>query len=202
MKNIIVATFVILFTISFFSCEKQKTTSSHAHHSQKEIEALKKELGDEFDTEFLDSIEANTPEIQAELDDFLLHPEKEMIFDDERFLPYLTEIYMFPDAYEGHKVTLQGAYKHQTYDTGEGKSWKVDFIYRETKGCEGDNIIVQGFEFTKKSGSSAVSVRPKDGDWLEISGIIKTYEVDNITFLKIEAEKIKILETPGKLYLE
>lgn len=179
-----------LISFTMISCSQKKGT-----HTQKQIEQLKKELEDEFENA---EITVNPPEVQEELNEFLEQPDKIMDFQDNRYIAYLNDVYMFPDAYTGHKILIQGQYKKLTYDFGEGKH-TVDFLYRETKGCEVGSIIEQGFEFLKPA---SFKTALKDGQWIELSGTIEPYEEKNITFVRVKAESLKVLNESGNLFVE
>lgn len=190
----------LLFSVAFFitvfaslmitSCTQKKAT-----HTQEQIEQLKKELEEEFNNA---EITVNPPEVQEELNEFMEHPDKLMNFQDNRYIAYLNDVYMFPDAYTGHKILVQGQYKKLTYDFGAGKH-TVDFLYRETNGCEVGSVIEQGFEFLKPSSFKAAL---KDGQWIEISGTIEPYEEKNITFVRVKADSLKIMSESGTLFVE
>ena len=105
---------------------------------------------------------------------------------EKMFVTYVNEIYTNTEDYLGKTIQLEGMYKAEEY---EGKVYS--YVYRQGPGCCGSDGGTCGFEFTYGGET------PADDDWIEVTGTLRSYEQDGLTYLTIDAGSVKVLDTRG-----
>lgn len=113
---------------------------------------------------------------------------------DKFYVAYINDIFMNQDDYIGKTLRLQGAYSHYTYDFGAGKH-SVDYVYRNGPGCCGNDGSMAGFEFVCKDPLPPL----KNDDWIEVTGILSTYEDCGISFMQLKDAVVTIPSVRGNI---
>lgn len=107
---------------------------------------------------------------------------------EKMYVTYINEIYVNTDDYIGQMIRIEGMF--QAYkDENTGITYY--YVYRTGPGCCGNDGSMCGFEFTW-SGEM-----PKDNDWIEVVGKLRTYEEDGYTYLTLDAESVTVLDVRG-----
>ena len=104
------------------------------------------------------------------------------------YVTYINEIYVNTDDYLGQMIRIQGisqAYK----DENDGKTYY--YVYRTGPGCCGNDGSMCGFEFTWDGDM------PKDKDWIEVVGSLRTYNEDGYDYLTLDAKSVTVMDERG-----
>lgn len=114
--------------------------------------------------------------------------EKPVEIKEKLFISQINDIYLSQQDYLGKKIRLQGLFKTENYG-GED----VCFVLRYGPGCCGNDGNV-GFEV---SWEDAVKPYPRDNDWVEAVGTLKTYTIDDYEYLYLALSELNALEKRG-----
>ena len=107
---------------------------------------------------------------------------------EKMYVAYINEIYVNTPDYIGQNIRIQGMF--QAY-TDENTGLTYYYVYRVGPGCCGNDGSMCGFEFTW-SGDL-----PKDNDWIEVIGTLRTYEDDGWTYLTLDASSVTVMKERG-----
>lgn len=113
---------------------------------------------------------------------------------DKFYVTYINDIFFNQDDYLGKTLRLQGAYLKATYNLGNSKKKQVDFVYRNGPGCCGNDGAMCGFEFENTN-----NVHLKDNDWIEVTGVLETYEDDGLTFMRLANCTVSVMKVRGNI---
>lgn len=115
-------------------------------------------------------------------------PEIDVDITEKMYVTYINEIYVNTDDYIGQNIRIQGMF--QAYkDENTGLTYY--YVYRTGPGCCGNDGSMCGFEFTWNGNM------PKDNDWIEVVGSLRTYEEDGWTFLTLDANSVTVMDERG-----
>ena len=115
-------------------------------------------------------------------------PDIDIDITEKMYVAYINEIYINTDDYIGKSIRIEGMF--QAY-TDENTGITYYYVYRTGPGCCGNDGAMCGFEFTWDG------EMPKDNDWIEVVGNLRTYEEDGCTYLTLDAESVTVMETRG-----
>lgn len=107
---------------------------------------------------------------------------------EKMYVSYINEIYVNTPDYIGQNIRIQGMF--QAY-TDETTGLTYYYVYRVGPGCCGNDGSMCGFEFTW-SGDL-----PKDNDWIEVIGSLRTYEDDGWNYLTLDASTVTVMKERG-----
>lgn len=138
-------------------------------------------------------IESTGADIGAEEDKISLEAEntnEAMIeITEKMYVTYVNEIYTNTEAYEGKTIKLEGMFT-SAYDESTKKTYH--FVYRTGPGCCNNDGSMCGFEFTTND------TIPVENDWIEVTGILESYEENGYTYLNLKDAKVIIKEERGQ----
>ncbi len=107
---------------------------------------------------------------------------------EKMYVAYINEIYVNTDDYIGKMIRIQGMFQAYT-DENTGNIYY--YVYRTGPGCCGNDGAMCGFEFTWDGDI------PKDNDWIEVVGCLRTYEEDGWTYLTLDAKSVTVMDVRG-----
>lgn len=107
---------------------------------------------------------------------------------EKMYVTYINEIYVNTEDYLGETIRIQGMIQAYTDDT-DGQTYY--YVFRTGPGCCGNDGSMCGFEFTWDADM------PKDDDWIEVVGILRSYEDDGWTYLTLDSKSVTIMEERG-----
>lgn len=108
---------------------------------------------------------------------------------EKMYVTYINEIYLNTEDYLGKTIRLQGMYKPYI-DENTGLTYY--YVYRTGPGCCGNDGDMCGFEFTWDGDM------PKDDDWIEVVGSLRSYEDDDgWVYLTLDSKSVTIMEERG-----
>jgi len=107
---------------------------------------------------------------------------------EKMYVAYINEIYVNADDYIGQTIRIQGMF--QAY-TDENTGLTYYYVYRTGPGCCGNDGSMCGFEFTWNGNI------PKDNDWIEVVGNLRSYEEDGCSYLTLDSTSVTILDERG-----
>lgn len=113
---------------------------------------------------------------------------------DKFYVTYINDIFYNQDDYLGKTLRLQGAYMKATYNLGNSKKKQIDFVYRNGPGCCGNDGAMCGFEFENTN-----KVTLKDDDWIEVTGVLETYEENGLSFLRLANCTVTVMKKRGNI---
>jgi uncharacterized membrane protein YcgQ (UPF0703/DUF1980 family) len=113
---------------------------------------------------------------------------------DKFYVTYINDIFYNQDDYLGKTLRLQGAYMKATYNLGNSKKKQIDFVYRNGPGCCGNDGAMCGFEFENTN-----KVALKDDDWIEVTGVLETYEENGLSFLRLANCTVTVMKKRGNI---
>ena len=105
---------------------------------------------------------------------------------EKMFVTYVNEIYTNTRDYIGRTIKLEGMY---AVEATESSSYY--YVYRVGPGCCGNDGSMCGFEFTYNGDM------PKDNDWIEVTGALRSYEENGKVYLTLDANSVKVLDVRG-----
>lgn len=108
---------------------------------------------------------------------------------EKMYVTYVNEIYTNTEAYEGKTIKLEGMFT-SAYDESTKKTYY--FVYRTGPGCCNNDGSMCGFEFTTSD------TIPVENDWIEVTGILESYEENGYTYLNLKDAKVIIKEERGQ----
>lgn len=169
MKRIILI-FLLLVTLVFTGCVNAPSSAK-----------MPDEQTGGSDSEITDDAAGMTDYMQSD-------GEIDVDITEKMYVAYINEVYVNTDVYIGKTIRIQGMFQAYTDDT-DGKTYY--YVFRTGPGCCGNDGSMCGFEFTWAGDM------PKDDDWIEVVGILRTYEDDGWTYLTLDAKSVTIMEKRG-----
>ena len=111
----------------------------------------------------------------------------DLVITEEDFADTVYEIYMNADKYIGKTLRIQGMSQIEFYN---GQSYHS--VYRNCPCSDGSHEYDQcGMEYL-------YTHYPEDGTWVDIVGVLTSYEEEGQQYLTIAVKSISIMEQPGK----
>ncbi|MDR2192982.1 MAG: metal ABC transporter permease [Treponema sp.] len=110
---------------------------------------------------------------------------------EKLFIAQVNDVYLNPEEYFGKTITLQGLFKRQQY-----KDTAYCFVIRYGPGCCGYDGNA-GFEVAWDDSSAPQPQYPAEDEWVEATGVLKSYEEDGFPYLYIALTGLTIPETRG-----
>ncbi|MDR2783531.1 MAG: hypothetical protein LBB48_06815 [Treponema sp.] len=110
---------------------------------------------------------------------------------EKMFIAQVNDVYLNPEDYFGKTIKLQGLFKSQRY---EDKSYY--FVIRYGPGCCGNDGNA-GFEVAWDGDFTLQPQYPKEDDWVEATGVLKSYEEDDFPYLYIALTNLTLPDTRG-----
>lgn len=107
---------------------------------------------------------------------------------EKMYVTFINEIYVNTEDYIGKTIRIEGMYTAYT-DENNGNTYY--YVYRTGPGCCGNDGSMCGFEFTW-NGSM-----PKDNDWIQVVGSLRTYDEDGFTYLTLDAKSVTVMDERG-----
>jgi putative membrane protein len=107
---------------------------------------------------------------------------------EKMYVSYINEIYVNTDDYIGKIIRIEGMFQAYT-DENTGNIYY--YVYRTGPGCCGNDGSMCGFEFTWNGDM------PKDNDWVEVVGSLRSYEEDGCEYLTLDAKSVIVMEARG-----
>lgn len=107
---------------------------------------------------------------------------------EKMYVTYINDIYTNYENYAGKKIRIEGMFT-SIYD--EALDENFYFVYRTGPGCCGNDGAMCGLEF-RTDGNI-----PEENDWIQVTGILTTYEEEGIYYLVLRDSEVVIKEERG-----
>ena len=107
---------------------------------------------------------------------------------ENMYVTYINEIYINTEDYIGKILRIEGMF--QAYKDENTKKTYY-YVYRTGPGCCGNDGSMCGFEFSWDGDM------PKDNDWIEVVGKLRSYEEDGYTYLTLDAKSVTVMDARG-----
>ncbi|MDR2793505.1 MAG: metal ABC transporter permease [Treponema sp.] len=109
---------------------------------------------------------------------------------EKLFIAQVNDVYLNPEEYFGKTIKLQGLFKIQRYE-----DTTYCFVLRYGPGCCGSDGNA-GFEVAWDDGSLQPQY-PKEDDWVEATGVLKSYEEEGFPYLYLALSDLTLPEARG-----
>lgn len=109
---------------------------------------------------------------------------------EKMYVTYINEIYINTEDYLGKTVCIEGMFTSEYYEPTDTTYY---YVYRVGPGCCGNDGSMCGFEFSWDSADTLT-----DNDWIEVVGILDSYEEDGYTFLTLRAQSVTVKDERGE----
>jgi zinc transport system permease protein len=120
---------------------------------------------------------------------------------EKMFIAQTNDVYLNPEEYLGKTIKLEGLFKAEQYRESDPP---YCFVLRYGPGCCGNDGNA-GFEVAwdkeARAEVSADNAYPSVDDWVEASGVLKTYEEDGYPYLYLALSKLTVLDKRGAEYV-
>ncbi|GMO34290.1 MAG: hypothetical protein Ta2F_10380 [Termitinemataceae bacterium] len=116
---------------------------------------------------------------------------------EKMFLAQVNDVYLNSEDYLGKTIKLEGLFKLEKYGENEDP---YCFVLRYGPGCCGSDGNA-GFEVAWDKQNAADRTMPKEDDWVEAVGILRSEENDDASFLYLALLELNVLEKRGQEYV-
>ncbi|MDR1429678.1 MAG: hypothetical protein LBI85_05265 [Spirochaetaceae bacterium] len=106
---------------------------------------------------------------------------------EKMFIAQTNDVYLNPDDYLGKGIRLEGLFKREGYTEKE-----YCFVIRYGPGCCGTDGNA-GFEVAWEGQGEY----PKVDEWVEATGVLKTYDEDGYPYLYIALSSLTVMDQRG-----
>ncbi|MDR0375285.1 MAG: metal ABC transporter permease [Treponema sp.] len=110
---------------------------------------------------------------------------------EKLFISQVNDVYLNPEDYFGKTIKLQGLFKSQPY---VDKNYY--FVIRYGPGCCGNDGNA-GFEVAWDDSLTLQPQYPKEDEWVEATGVLKSYEEDGFPYLYIALTSLTLPDARG-----
>lgn len=110
---------------------------------------------------------------------------------EKMFIAQINDIYLNADDYMGKTVKYEGLFDSYTWAE---KKKTYNYVIRFGPGCCGTDGNA-GFEIEWDG------EYPKLNDWVEVIGVLETYEEDGYNYLRVRATSLSVLSVRGEEYV-
>ncbi|MDR0540315.1 MAG: hypothetical protein LBG74_07440 [Spirochaetaceae bacterium] len=110
---------------------------------------------------------------------------------EKMFIAQTNDVYLNPDDYLGKTIRLEGLFKREEYGGAD-----YCFVIRYGPGCCGSDGNA-GFEVAWNKAARAANPWPAAGEWVEASGVLKTYDEGGNPYLYLDLVRLAVLEKRG-----
>lgn len=183
---LIVAAFMFLM-LSFTGCSKESSAedeNQQAESAQVTESALSDEAAMLTESSLTDAGEEETAEIELSSEPV----DGDVIEIKEKvFATMCDDIYLNTNDYLGKTIKIEGM-AEETID--ENYNETIYSVYRTSSGCCG-NDGWSGFEYVYDG------EKPKDNDWIEVVGVLESYELDGQEYLRLRADSVTVKDERG-----
>jgi uncharacterized membrane protein YcgQ (UPF0703/DUF1980 family) len=193
-RYLLIGGLCLLATLSFFLV--------NYHRTQKKLEDFQrvvKEEGKPASAQVVDALlkdnQIGTLEERIRYENTA--PQKVIEIKEKMFIAQTNDIYLNSEDYLGKAVKLEGLFKLEQYTGSESPHC---FVLRYGPGCCGNDGNA-GFEVAWDGDYTLQPKYPAVDDWVEASGVLKTYEEDGYPYLYIALSSIKTLDRRGAEYV-
>jgi zinc transport system permease protein len=114
---------------------------------------------------------------------------------EKMFIAQINDVYLNPEDYLGRTINLEGLFKAEQY--GEQT---YCFVIRYGPGCCGNDGNA-GFEVAWDNQEPAEGSYPVVDDWVEATGVLRTYEEDGYPYLYLALSSLDVLDTRGEEFV-
>jgi hypothetical protein len=112
---------------------------------------------------------------------------------EKMFIAQTNDVYLNPEDYLGKTIKLEGLFKSEQ---GFDNQQPYCFVLRYGPGCCGTDGNA-GFEVAWDETEPAEKLYPAEDDWVEATGVLKTYEEDGYPYLYLALSSLRVLEEKG-----
>jgi zinc transport system permease protein len=119
--------------------------------------------------------------------------EKVVEIKEKMFIAQTNDVYLNAEDYMGKTIKLQGLFKLARYETREKP---YCFVLRYGPGCCGYDGNA-GFEVAWNFEGGGAAEYPKEDDWVEAVGQLKSYVEDDYPYLYIALTSLNVLDERG-----
>lgn len=114
---------------------------------------------------------------------------------DKKFINYTMNIHTNPEKYLGDRIEMEGLFSTFYLDDDVDKEEKHYYVFRYGANDSHEDTQV-GFEVKYKGDY------PKKNDWVKISGILKSYESNDIEYIYIDVDELEVMDESGEERVE
>jgi uncharacterized membrane protein YcgQ (UPF0703/DUF1980 family) len=118
-------------------------------------------------------------------------PEEIVEIREKMFIAQTNEIYLNAEDYLGKTIKLEGLFKQEEYE-----NQNFCLVLRYGPGCCWNDGSA-GFEVAWENSGQARPEYPRQDDWVEAAGELKSYEKDGYSYLYIALSSLRVLDTRG-----
>lgn len=111
---------------------------------------------------------------------------------EDVFATMCDDIYLNTKGYLGKTIKIEGMAEETLDETYKETIYSV---YRTSSGCCG-NDGWSGFEYVYEG------EMPKDNDWIEVVGVLESYELDGQEYLRLRAESVTVKDQRGAEFVQ
>jgi zinc transport system permease protein len=112
---------------------------------------------------------------------------------EKMFIAQTNDIYLNPEDYMGRTIKLEGIFTSEQY---EGRESPYCFVIRYGPGCCGNDGSA-GFEVAWDETAGTGETWPAPDDWVEATGVLKTYEEDGYPYLYLSLAALRTMDQRG-----
>jgi hypothetical protein len=113
---------------------------------------------------------------------------------EKMFIAQTNDVYLNPEDYLGKTIKLEGLFKSEQYALSDGAETLYCFVLRYGPGCCGNDGNA-GFEVAWDD--TPEPAYPRQDDWVEAVGTLKTYQEDGYPYLYLALSSLKVLDEKG-----
>ncbi|MDR0786118.1 MAG: metal ABC transporter permease [Treponema sp.] len=110
---------------------------------------------------------------------------------EKMFLAQTNDVYLNAEDYLGKTIKLEGLFKREQSEYGD-----YCFVLRYGPGCCGSDGNA-GFEIAWEPRNQTLVKYPNIDNWVEATGVLKTYEEDGYPYLYIALSSLNVLDKRG-----
>jgi len=114
---------------------------------------------------------------------------------EKMFIAQTNDVYLNAEDYLGKTIRLEGLFKREQSDYGN-----YCFVLRYGPGCCGTDGNA-GFEVAWEPRNKALVKYPAADDWVEATGVLKSYEEDGYPYLYLALTSLQVLDKRGAEYV-
>ncbi|GAB6391190.1 MAG: metal ABC transporter permease [Treponematales bacterium] len=114
---------------------------------------------------------------------------------EKMFIAQTNDVYLNAEDYMGKTIRLEGLFKREQSDYGN-----YCFVLRYGPGCCGTDGNA-GFEVAWEPRNQTIVKYPAADDWVEATGVLKSYEEDGYPYLYLALTSLTVLDKRGAEYV-
>jgi uncharacterized membrane protein YcgQ (UPF0703/DUF1980 family) len=195
-KNLLIGVCFFVVTLAFFAFQlwnsKMRLEEFNAVLGRNESIGLSQVIQTAFNDNKIGSFEENVRFTNANFKTGVIEIKEKM------FIAQTNDIYLNSEDYLGKTIKLEGLFKIEDFSPQESPFY---YVLRYGPGCCGYDGSA-GFEVIWDNKDTLKPSYPKEDDWVEAIGTLKTYEENRNQCLYIALSQITVLEKRGEEFVK